>query len=167
MCDQYAQLSCAGVAFFTMDRLDRAIISILQDDGRLTNLELAQRIGLSPSPCLRRVKRLEDEGVITGYRAVVDPKAVGRGFDVIAYIDLSPVDAATVTAFEAAVQEVDAIVECHRMMSKPDYFLRIAVADLQAYERLYIKSLASLPGVASITSQIAMKNIKTAGRIPI
>jgi DNA-binding Lrp family transcriptional regulator len=98
---------------------------------------------------------------------VVDPKAVGRGFDVIAYIDLSPIDAATVTAFEAAVQEVDAIVECHRMMSKPDYFLRIAVADLQAYERLYIKSLASLPGVASITSQIAMKNIKTAGRIPI
>jgi DNA-binding Lrp family transcriptional regulator len=150
-----------------MDRLDRAIISILQDDGRLTNLELAQRIGLSPSPCLRRVKRLEGEGVITGYRAVVDPKAVGRGFDVIAYIDLSPIDAATVTAFEAAVQEVDAIVECHRMMSKPDYFLRIAVADLQAYERLYIKSLASLPGVASITSQIAMKNIKTAGRIPI
>ena len=167
MCDQYDQLNWSGVAFSTMDRLDRAIISILQDDGRLTNLELAQRIGLSASPCLRRVKRLEGDGVITGYRAVVDPKAVGRGFDVIAYIDLSPIDAATVTAFEAAVQEVDAIVECHRMMSKPDYFLRIAVADLQAYERLYIKSLASLPGVASITSQIAMKNIKTAGRIPI
>lgn len=156
-----------SVAYFTVDKLDRAIIDILQENGRLTNLELAQRVGLSPSPCLRRVKRLEDDGVITGYRAVVDPKAIGRGFNVIVYIDLSPIDSATLTAFEAAVQEVDAIIECHRMMSKPDYFLRIAVADLQAYEALYTKSLAALPGVSTITSQIAMSHIKVAGRLPL
>jgi DNA-binding Lrp family transcriptional regulator len=75
--------------------------------------------------------------------------------------------AAVFTAFEAAVEEVDAIVECRRMMSKPDYFLRIAVEDLQAYERLYIKSLASLPGVATITSQIAMNNVKIPGHVPM
>jgi Lrp/AsnC family leucine-responsive transcriptional regulator len=150
-----------------MDKVDRRILDLLQGDGRLTNLELAHRIGLSPSPCLRRVRRLEEDKVITGYRAVVDPNPIGRGFDVFVYIDLSPVDHTTITAFEAAVHEVADIVECHRMVSKPDYFLRVAVADLAAYERLYVDRLASLPGVALITSQIVMKTVKAAGRLPV
>jgi DNA-binding Lrp family transcriptional regulator len=150
-----------------MDRLDLAIIDLLQKNGRLTNYELAQQVGLSPSPCLRRVRRLESEGIISGYRAIVDPAAVGRGFSVTVYVNLSPIDAGTVLAFEQAVQSVDAIVECHRMMSKPDYLLRIAVADLAAYERLYVDELASLPSVASITSQVAMKTVKATGRVPL
>ncbi|WP_028933490.1 Lrp/AsnC family transcriptional regulator [Pseudonocardia spinosispora] len=150
-----------------MDTLDREILDLLQTDGRLPNLELAHRVGLSASPCLRRVRRLEDERIIVGYRAVIDPRAVGRSFDVLVYIDLSPIDESTITAFESAVQDVEDIVECHRMVSKPDYLLRVAVADLAAYERSYITHLATLPAVSRITSQIAMKTVKPGGRLPI
>ena len=122
-----------------MDVTDRAILGLLQVEGRLSNLELAERVRLTPSPCLRRVRNLEESGVITGYRAVIDPAAVGRGFQVVAYVELEGQDAETVTAFEAAVMEIDDVVECLRMFGRPDYVLRVAVPDMDAYSQLCLE----------------------------
>jgi DNA-binding Lrp family transcriptional regulator len=144
-----------------MDKLDRAIISHLAADGRLSNFELATRIGLSPSSCLRRVRKLEQDGVIEGYRAIVNDDAMGRGFKVTAYIDLSPIESATIQAFEKAVIALPEIIECRRMMGTPDYVLLIAAADLGDYEKLYADKLSALPGISTIRSQIAMKTVKS------
>ena len=149
-----------------MDRLDHAILSHLQADGRLTNTELAERVRLSPSACLRRVRALEAAGVIAGYHAVVDPVAIGRGFQVLVYTTLLVRNRETIAAFEHAVVALDEVVECHRMFGEPDYVIRVAVADVNAYERFLIDTFADLPGVARMTSQFAMKTIKAAGPLP-
>src|SRR5215471_10683097 len=138
-----------------MDKLDRAIINHLAADGRMSNLELATRVGLSPSSCLRRVRKLEQDGIIRGYRAIFNDEAIGRGFKVTAYVDLGPIESATIQAFEKAVLALPEIVECHRMMGAPDYVLLVAAADLADYEKLYADKLSSLPGISSIRSQIA------------
>jgi DNA-binding Lrp family transcriptional regulator len=114
--------------------LDRAILRHLQDDGRLSNVELADRVNLSPSPCLRRVRALEQAGVIRGYHAAIDPGAVGRGFEVVVHAELSLKDRATVEAFEERIARFDEVVECRRMFGLPDYVIRVAVADHVAYE---------------------------------
>ncbi|MFJ3586629.1 Lrp/AsnC family transcriptional regulator [Streptomyces sp. NPDC090127] len=149
-----------------MDRIDRSILRELQDDGRLTNLELAQRIGLSASACLRRVRQLEDDGVIQGYRAVIDPSAVGRGFEVLVSIEVRR-DRETVEAFEAALQDIPDVVEAYRLFGSPGCLLRIAVADLAAYERLWIERLTSLAGVTEVNSQIIMKRVKEPRGLPV
>ncbi|MEU7986314.1 Lrp/AsnC family transcriptional regulator [Streptosporangium canum] len=150
-----------------MDATDRAILGLLQVEGRLSNLELAERVRLTPSPCLRRVRNLEEAGVITGYRAVVDPAAVGRGFQVLAYVELEGQDAETVTAFETAVMEIDDVVECLRMFGRPDYVLRVAVPDMDSYSQLCLEKLGRLPGLDKLTSQIAMKALKSGGVLPL
>src|SRR5690606_23844397 len=104
-----------------VDRIDRAIIEELRRDARLTNTELADRVGLTPAPCLRRVRRLERAGVITGYHAHVDPDSVGQGFEVIVHVDLARKDRATVEAFETRVAAYDEVVEFRRMFGLPDY----------------------------------------------
>ena len=149
-----------------MDRIDHAILTQLQADGRLTNAELAERARLSPSACLRRVRALEAAGVIAGYHAVVDPDALRRGFQVLVYTTLLLRNRETIAAFEAAVVALDEVVECHRMFGDPDYVIRVAVADVEAYERFLIDTFADLPGVARMTSQFAMKTIKAAGALP-
>jgi Lrp/AsnC family transcriptional regulator, leucine-responsive regulatory protein len=143
-----------------MDSIDRAIIDQLQADGRLTNLELAERVNLSPSPCLRRVRNLEKSGVITGYHAAINPAAVGRGFQVLLHVEMAVQDRATIEAFEDEVGRLDEVTQCRRMFSHPDYLLSVAVADLDAYERLYMNKLAGLPGVARTNSQFTMKIVK-------
>jgi Lrp/AsnC family transcriptional regulator, leucine-responsive regulatory protein len=127
----------------------------------MTNIELAQRIGLSPSPCLRRVRSLEDSGVIRGYRAMLDPSAVDRGFDVWVHIDMAVKDRATISAFEHAISGFAEVLECQRMFGAPDYLVRVAVADVAAYERFYMDRLADLPGVGRMNSQFSMKVVKT------
>lgn len=149
-----------------MDRLDHAILSHLQADGRLTNADLAERVRLSPSACLRRVRALEAAGVIAGYHAVVDPDALDRGFQVLVYTTLTMRNRETITAFEDAVVDLDEVVECHRMFGEPDYVIRVAVKDTDAYERFLIDTFADLPGMARMTSQFAMKTIKAAGPMP-
>ncbi|MEU4800079.1 Lrp/AsnC family transcriptional regulator [Streptomyces sp. NPDC023327] len=149
-----------------MDEIDRNILRELQKDGRLTNQELAQRVGLSASPCLRRVRQLELDGVIQGYRAVVDPEAVGRGFEVLVSIEVRR-DRATVEAFEAALQEIPDVIEAYRLFGSPGCLLRIAVADLAAYERLWIERLTALAGVTEVNSQIIMKRIKDPEGLPV
>ncbi|HKA69301.1 MAG TPA: Lrp/AsnC ligand binding domain-containing protein [Actinomycetes bacterium] len=151
-----------------MDRIDRAILWQLQGDGRLANTELADRVGLSPSPCLRRVRALEDARIITGYRAVVDPVAVNRGFQVLVHVTMTIGNRASdMTDFETRVAELDEIIECRRMFGDPDYLLWVAVADLATYEKLYMDKLVSLPGVARTSSQLTMRTIKSGGRIPV
>jgi DNA-binding Lrp family transcriptional regulator len=150
-----------------MDRLDRAILSQLQQHGRLANAELAERIRLSPSATLRRVRNLEASGAIAGYHADIDPAAVGRGFQVTVHATLMLRNRETIEAFEAAVAQLDEVVECHRMFGDPDYLIRVAVADAEAYERFLINTFADLPGLARMTSQFTMKTIKPGGRLPL
>jgi DNA-binding Lrp family transcriptional regulator len=145
-----------------MDAIDRAIIDELERDGRLSNVELAARINLSPSPCLRRVRALEDAGVIRGYHADIDPSAAGRAFEVSVLLELTQKDRATVETFEREISAFDAVVECRRMFGVPDYIIRIAVADAAAYEAFYMNELAELPGVGRVNSQFTMKVVTPA-----
>ena len=144
-----------------MDKLDRAIVAELQRDGRLTNLDLASRVGLTPAPCLRRVRRLEEDGVITGYTAVIDQDSIGRGFEVIIHADLVAKDLTTVEAFEDRVAAMSEVAELRRMFGIPDYVIRVQVADLAAYERWLTTQLMGDPAIARVDSRITMKTIKT------
>jgi DNA-binding Lrp family transcriptional regulator len=143
-----------------VDALDRAIIELLQREGRLSNQDLAARVGLTPAPCLRRVRRLEAEGVITGYSAVVDPAALGRGFEVIIHADLVAKDLATVEAFEERLAAMEEVAELRRMFGIPDYLLRVQVSDLPAYERWLTTQLMGDPAIARVDSRITMKLLK-------
>lgn len=150
-----------------MDAIDRAIIDHLQQHGRLTNLELADRVGLSPSPCLRRVRQLEADGVIQGYTALVDRRSIGRSYEPLVWVTLSEVTRESMTSFEAAVQAIDDVVEVMRMMGQPDYLLRIATTDAESFEVLYMDHLARLPHVQTLTSQLAMKTVKRSHFAPV
>ncbi|WP_433782079.1 Lrp/AsnC family transcriptional regulator [Actinomycetospora sp. CA-101289] len=143
-----------------MDPIDRAIIDVLRADARVSNVDLAERVGLTPAPCLRRVRRLEDEGVITGYRAEIDPAVDGRGFEVLVNVDLVSKDRDAFLAFEEQVAAFDEVVELRRMFGLPDYFVRVAVRDLEAYEAFVTDRLGAASGLARIDSHLTMKRIK-------
>ncbi|MCX4986452.1 Lrp/AsnC family transcriptional regulator [Streptomyces sp. NBC_00572] len=142
-----------------MDALDRKILTELQMDGRLTVTELAARVRLSVSPCHRRLRDLEREGAIRGYRAVVDPSAVGLNFEALVFATLRWEDQDTVTAFEEAVTAIPHVIQAQRLFGEPDYLLRVATTDLVAYQQLYDQQLAKLPGVQRLTSTLVMKNV--------
>ncbi|MFB7479107.1 Lrp/AsnC family transcriptional regulator [Streptomyces anulatus] len=142
-----------------MDALDRKILTELQLDGRLTVTELAARVQLSVSPCHRRLRDLEREGAIRGYRAVVDPAAVGLDFEALVFATLRWETSDTVTAFEEAVAAVPHVLQAQRLFGEPDYLLRVATADLAAFQQLYDQRLARLPGVQRLTSTLVMKNV--------
>ncbi|MFF8837454.1 Lrp/AsnC family transcriptional regulator [Streptomyces sp. NPDC015130] len=142
-----------------MDAMDRKILTELQLDGRLTITELAGRVQLSVSPCHRRLRDLEREGAIRGYRAVVDPAAVGLNFEALVFATLRWEDADTVTAFEEAVSAVPHVLQAQRLFGEPDYLLRVATADLAAFQELYDRQLARLPGVQRLTSTLVMKHV--------
>jgi len=141
-----------------MDAVDRQIIAELRRDGRLSNVELADRIGLTPAPCLRRVKRLENDGVILGYTARINAQAIGRGFEVLVNVDLTRKDRAT---FEAAVAALDEVIEVRRMFGLPDYLLRVTTASLESYETFVSTQLGDVPGVDKLDSHLTMKLIKS------
>lgn len=142
-----------------MDDLDRKILTELQVDGRLTVTELAARVKLSVSPCHRRVRDLERTGAIRGYRAVVDPAAVGLDFQALVFATLRWEDRETVTAFEEAVTAVPHVVQAQRLFGEPDYLLRVVTTDLTAFQQLYDQRLATLPGVQRLTSTLVMKQV--------
>ena len=150
-----------------MDGLDREILRHLQLDGRLANIELAERVRLSASSCLRRVRALERGGVIRGYHADIDPATVGRGFEVTVHVELTLKDRATVEAFEERIAAFEEVVECRRMFGLPDYVVRVAVSDQAAYEAFYMNKLGELPGLARVNSQFTMKTVKAGGTLPI
>lgn len=145
-----------------MDAMDRAIIAELERDGRLTNVELAHRVGLTTGPCLRRVQRLEADGVIRGYRAVIDPTAVGRAFEVLLDVNLESQDAETTERFEQTLTRAEEVIELRRLFSTPDFFVRVAVADLTAYEAFLTQHVMTIPRVKNVTSHFTMKTIKPA-----
>jgi DNA-binding Lrp family transcriptional regulator len=145
-----------------MDKIDRAIIAELERDGRLTNVELAHRIGLTTGPCLRRVQRLESDGVIRGYRAVIDATAVGRSVEVLLDVTLEAQDADTVEHVERTLTEAEEVVELRRLFGSPDYFVRVAVADLAAYETFLSRRVMTIPRVKGVTSRFTMKMLKPA-----
>ena len=144
-----------------MDEIDRKIIAELQRDGRLSNVELAERIGLTPAPCLRRVKRLEGDGVILGYSARISPTAIGLGFEVLVFVDLTHKDRATFEAFEAGVASFDEVLDVRRMFGLPDYILRVATDSIESYEAFISSRLGDVPGVDKLDSHMTMKLVKS------
>ncbi|MDI3387607.1 Lrp/AsnC family transcriptional regulator [Streptomyces sp. B-S-A8] len=143
-----------------IDEIDSEILFHLSQDGRLTNVELAKRVGLTPPPCLRRVKRLEESGVISGYRAVIDPEPLGRGLDVLIDVEVSANDRRTFLEFEETVTSFEEVVEFRRMFGRPDYFIRVAVADHAAYEVFLTDKLSAQACVLRVVSHLTMKRIK-------
>jgi len=143
----------------SLDAVDRAILSLLQDDGRLANVDLADRVNLSPSACLRRVRRLEEEGFINQYVALIDPSKVGMGTNVFVEITLSSQAEDALDAFEAAVTARPEIMSCHLMAGDFDYLLRVVIDDVADYEALHRTHLAQLPGVARLVSSFALRPV--------
>ena len=143
----------------SLDVVDRAILSLLQDDGRLANVDLADGVNLSPSACLRRVRRLEEEGFINQYVALIDPSKVGMGTNVFVEITLSSQAEDALDAFEAAVTARPEIMSCHLMAGDFDYLLRVVIDDVADYEALHRTHLAQLPGVARLVSSFALRPV--------
>lgn len=142
-----------------MDAIDRKILAELQAEGRLTITELAQRVALTAAPCHRRLRELERSGVIRGYRAVIDPAAVGLGFEVLVQVTMDREDASTIIEFERGLAAIPEIRHAERLFGDPDYLIRVATADLGSYQTLRDDKLATLPGVQKLTSTIVMKRI--------
>jgi len=147
------------IAVSALDAVDRAILDLLQEDGRMANVDLAEAVHLSPSACLRRVRRLEEGGFIDRYVALVDPTTLGLGTDVFVEITLTGQDEATLEAFERAVSDYPEILSCHLMAGDFDYLVHVVVHDVAAYEVLHRTHLAQLPGVARIVSSFALRPI--------
>jgi DNA-binding Lrp family transcriptional regulator len=146
-----------------MDVVDRKILAELQQDGRMTITDLADRVQLSISRCQRRLRELERAGVIRGYRAVVDAAAVGFGFEALVFATLK---LEAMDDFDRALAGVQNVVEAQRLFGDPDYLLRVVTADLASYQRLYEEKLARLPGVRGLTSTIVMKQVIEARLLP-
>ncbi|MBD8042725.1 Lrp/AsnC family transcriptional regulator [Arthrobacter sp. Sa2BUA2] len=148
-----------------MDAIDREILRLLQIDGRMTATALASEVGLTVAPCHRRIKELERSGVLTGYRAVVDPAAVGLTFQALVFVTLR--DRQQMLTFEDEVGRIEQIVKADRLFGEPDFLLKVIAADLQAYQQFYDEVLVGLPGVEKLTSTIVMKTVKEEGALPL
>jgi DNA-binding Lrp family transcriptional regulator len=149
-----------------VDAIDRKILAELQMDGRLTVTELAQRVGLSLSPCHRRLRELERSGTIRGYRALVDAAAVGLTFEALVFVTMRQEDRDTLLGFEAELARIPNVVQAQRLFGDPDYLLRVVTADLAAYQRLEDDHLSALPGVQRLNSTLVMKQIVTERPLP-
>ncbi len=143
-----------------MDQIDRRILHVLERDGRISNLALAERVGLSASACLRRVSALEKSGVITGYRAVLDPERAGIGFTAYVTVGLNRHTKAAQQAFEQAIAASPEVRECHNITGGVEYLLRVEVSDLAAYKRFHTDVLGALPQVNTLTTYVVMGSPK-------
>lgn len=149
-----------------MDAIDRKILAELQVDGRISITDLATRVGLSTSPCHRRLRELERAGVIRGYRAIVDAQALGLGFEALVFGTMRDGGRATVDEFERALAAIPQVVHAQRLFGEPDYLVRVVTTDREAFQRLYDERLATLPGVLKLTSTIVMKDIVSDRPLP-
>ncbi len=150
-----------------LDRVDRRLLEVLQREGRLSNVALAERVHLSPSPCLRRLKALEEGGVIEGYRAVLDREAVGLGLTVFVEVKVEGHSEAVASAVQEAVTAMPEVVSCHIVSGAADFLLEVVVPDLRAYERLLLGSLLNLPSVGDVRSNFAIRTVKAPGPLPL
>ena len=150
-----------------LDAIDCRIVAALQADARLSNVELAERVGLSPSPCLRRVRRLERDGFIDGYRAMLPRGRIGLGFTVFVGISIDGHADDRATAFEEGVTALPEVVACHMVSGDDDYLIEVVVPDLQHYQRFLVDKLLELPIVKSVRSNIAIETLKAAAPLPL
>src|SRR5882762_7725914 len=150
-----------------LDSIDRRIVAELQSDGRLSNVELADKVGLSPSPCLRRVKRLERDGYIECYRAAWRRDRVGLGFSVFIGVKINGHSNEGAMAFEKAVVAMPEVIACHLVSGESDYFLEVVVPDLDHYRRFLVDKLLDLPIVREVRSNIAIQTLKAGAPLPL
>jgi Lrp/AsnC family leucine-responsive transcriptional regulator len=150
-----------------MDDTDRRMLAILQREGRISNAELAERLHLSPSPCLRRLRALERDGLISGYRAVLDRAKTGIGLTVFVELKVDGHSDRTAAAISEALNGAPEIVAAHIVSGSADFLLEVAVADLAAYERLMFDTLLKLPHVSDVRSNFALRTVKAPGPLPL
>ncbi|WP_417232714.1 Lrp/AsnC family transcriptional regulator [Brevundimonas sp.] len=155
------------VSTVALDDTDRRMIRVLQDDGRITNADLARIVNLSESACLRRLRALETAGVISRYAAVINERAVGLPISVFVTVTLSSQSEAMLTAFETAIATVPAVVECYLMTGGSDYLLRLVVRDVDDLERVHSRELTRIPGVTRVSSSVAMRTVVKRGAMPV
>jgi Lrp/AsnC family leucine-responsive transcriptional regulator len=151
----------------TLDAVDRKILEHLQADGRMSLADLADKVGLSPSPCLRRVRMLERDGIISRYVAVLDQRAVGLPVSVFVSIKLERQKQDALDRFAKAIERWPEVLECYLMTGPRDYWLRVVVPDLAAYERFVKQKLTRLEGIASIESSFALEQVKYTNVLPV
>lgn len=150
-----------------IDKIDRRILIELQKDGKMSNVELSRNVGLSPSPCLERVKRLEQQGYITGYRAILDPNKLGAAMLVFVEITLTKTSVDIFAEFSTAVQQHEDIQECHLVSGNFDFLLKTRVADMANYRKLLGDTLLRLPGVSESRTYVVMEEVKHTANIKI
>jgi len=143
-----------------LDEIDLHILDVLQRDGRISNQDLADKVGLSPSPCLRRLRQLESSGVVQKYVALVSPTAVGQGLQAFVEVRLDRQTRASVDKFEAEILKLPQVLECYLMAGDWDYVLRVVVHDLEEFRDFHMNFLAKIPGVGNVKSNISMKQVK-------
>jgi len=153
--------------FVELDSIDLKILAELQQDGSLTNVELARRVHLSPSPCLVRVKALESAGVIQRYVALADPKAIGLGVNVFISVSLKEQTKESLAEFERRIAEHDEVMECYLMTGDSDYLIRVAVRDIAELERFILEQLTPIPGIEKIRSSFALKQVRYKTALPL
>ena len=151
----------------SLDRTDLALLAILQREGRISNAELAERVSLSASACLRRVQRLEQSGVLAGYGARLDPARVGLGLQAFVRVQLSRHDAEAIAGFTERVNGWDEVVACHALTGDMDYLLHVAVQDLEHFSRFLLDHLLNASGVADVNSSFVLRTVKQARALPL
>lgn len=150
-----------------LDRYDRAIVNLLQADARISNARLAEKVSLSESACLRRVRALEESGLIQGYTALIDQQKAGYPVNVFVNITLDRQSQSGLEAFESEVRRIPEVMECYLMTGEHDYFLRLVVADLADFERVHSQHLTRLPSVARVQSSFAMRTVTRTTALPL
>jgi len=151
----------------TLDRTDLRILAVLQGEGRITNAELAERVSLSPSACLRRLQRLEAEGILTGYTAQVDPQAIGLGLQAFVRVQLTKHESVAVEHFVGLVNGWDEVVACYALTGDMDYLLHVFVTDLQDFSRFLLDRLLNAAGVADVNSSFVLRTVKRSAALPL
>jgi Lrp/AsnC family leucine-responsive transcriptional regulator len=151
----------------SLDRTDLALLAILQREGRISNAELAERVSLSASACLRRVQKLELEGVLTGYGALLDPVRVGLGLQAFVRVQLARHDTDAIAEFTARINGWDEVVACHALTGDMDYLLHVVVQDLAHFSRFLLDHLLNASGVADVNSSFVLRTVKQARALPL
>ncbi len=163
----YTEKSCAIMPKSDLDAIDHQIVVALQADGRLSNVDLADKVGLSPSPCLRRVKRLEREGYIEGYRAALRRERVGLSFSVFVGVKIDGHANERALLFETAVTAMPEVIACHLIAGEADYLLEVVVPDLEGYQQFLVGKLLNLAMVREVRSNIAIQTVKAGAPLPL
>ncbi len=173
ICGNYSIFHCLVIKMknimpiSNLDKIDHKILDALQSDARITNVELAKKAGLSPSPCLQRVRALEKSGLISRYVTLLNPLALGLTVSVFIQVSLEKQVERALEVFEKAIQSRPEVMECYLMTGDADYLLRVVVPDVQSLERFIVNYLSKIPGIASIKSSFSLKQVKYKTALPL